>query len=64
MPMPLENTDLVGQEGITESELRPVGIAVIGGNRIDVMTEGDYVEPNSRIRVIREEGNRIVVEQV
>ncbi|MGC9327919.1 MAG: NfeD family protein [Candidatus Hinthialibacter sp.] len=55
---------LVGQEGYSESELRPAGIAVIGGERLDVVTEGDYIDENTRIRVLRVDGNRIVVDRV
>ncbi len=56
--------ELVGKEGVTDSELRPAGIAVIEGNRYDVVTEGEFVEPHSRIRVIRIDSNRIVVTQI
>ncbi len=52
---------LIGQEGVSESELRPAGIAVIQGERLDVMTEGEYIDENTRIRVTRVDGNRIVV---
>jgi len=52
---------LVGQEGITESKLRPAGIAIVSGERLDVMTEGDYLDENTRIRILRVDGNRIVV---
>ncbi len=54
---------LIGVEGISESELRPVGIATVNGQRLDVMTEGDFVEPNTPVRVLRVDGNRIVVER-
>lgn len=54
---------LIGREGYTESELRPAGIAVIGEQRYDVVTEGDFIEPKQRIRVLRVDGNRIVVER-
>ncbi len=54
---------LIGVEGISESQLRPAGIATLNGERLDVMTEGDFVEPNTPIRVLRVDGNRIVVER-
>ena len=58
------DNNLAGKEGVTESLLRPAGIAQIDGQRIDVMTEGEYVEPNTRIRVIRVDGNRVLVEVI
>lgn len=55
--------DLVGKEGVSESELRPAGIAVIAGNRVDVVTDSEWVEHGVRVRVVRVDGNRIVVER-
>lgn len=55
---------LAGQEGETRSELRPAGFAVIGGRRIDVVTEGEMILKNARVRVTRVEGNRVVVREV
>ncbi len=56
--------NLIGREGISESKLRPAGIAIIGDERLDVVTEGDYIDEDMRIRVLRVDGNRIVVERV
>ncbi|MDP8243723.1 MAG: NfeD family protein [Candidatus Hinthialibacter antarcticus] len=55
---------LVGKEGVAESELRPAGIALVDGNRIDVVTDSEFVEHGSRIQVLRVDGNRVVVKQV
>ncbi|MBI1388486.1 MAG: nodulation efficiency protein D [bacterium] len=55
------DSGLVGKEGVTESELRPVGIALIDGRRVDVMTDSEFVEPGVRVKVTRIDGNRIVV---
>lgn len=51
----------VGQTGITLSPLRPAGVADIKGRRVDVVSEGGYVEAGSEITVTRVDGNRIVV---
>ena len=40
---------------------RPAGIAHIDGERVDVVSEGEFVEPDAPIEVIRVEGNRVVV---
>ncbi len=58
------NAGLLNKEGITESKLRPSGIALFDGDRYDVVTEGEYVDANTRVRVLRVDGNRIVVEKV
>lgn len=54
----------VGQVGIAKSILRPSGNALFGDFLVDVITQGEFVEPNAQIRVLAIEGARIVVEQV
>lgn len=53
-----------GKEGITISRLRPTGIALIDNKRVDVVTEGVFIEKNRPIKVIEVEGNRIVVKEI
>ena len=52
---------LAGKTGAACTVLRPSGIAEIDGVRLNVVTEGDFIEPGTKIRVERIEGNRIVV---
>jgi membrane-bound serine protease (ClpP class) len=54
-------TDLVGARGTAVSELRPVGVAEIGGERVDVTTEGEWLPPGTAITVVRAESMRLVV---
>lgn len=56
--------DLLGKTGFARGPLRPAGIAEIEGRRVDVVTRGGLIEAGSPIRVLRLEGNRIVVEAV
>jgi membrane-bound ClpP family serine protease len=56
--------DLLGAIGVAETTLRPAGKARFGDEFLDVIAEGDYVNPGSRVQVIEIEGNRIVVKQV
>ena len=51
----------VGSEGVALTTLRPVGKALIGERRMDVIAEGDFIEANEPIVVIADEGVRIVV---
>lgn len=55
---------LEGREGIALTMLRPAGTAVIEGEKYSVVTEGDFIEKNSKIRVDKVEGYRIVVTKV
>ena len=53
--------DLVGQSGIAVTDLRPSGAAVIGEERVDVVTEGEYVAAGVPVTVLRSEGYRHIV---
>ncbi|MFC5405119.1 NfeD family protein [Cohnella soli] len=54
----------VGLEGVAASMLRPSGLAEIGGERLDVITTGEFVENGKPIRVISVDGTRIVVKEI
>jgi len=56
-----QNQDLLGKEGKAHTPLRPAGIAIIDGRRIDVVTRGERLAPNTPVTVIEVEGNRVVV---
>ena len=55
-------THLLGQSGKSLTPLRPAGAAMFGQERIDVVTEGKFVDANTPIKVIHVEGSRVVVE--
>ena len=56
--------ELVGRDGTAITDLRPSGTARIGEERIDVVTEGEYVAQGSRVQVVRSDGYRHVVRAV
>jgi membrane-bound serine protease (ClpP class) len=51
----------VGKRGTAASPLRPAGLAHLDGERVDVVSDGEFIEAGERIEVIRVDGNRIVV---
>ena len=57
-------SDLVGKEAQAVTDLRPAGTVVIEGERLDVVTEGDYIKSGSTVRIIRAEGHRHVVRAI
>lgn len=57
-------TDLVGLEGYTLTALRPSGTVIIEDERIDVVSEGAYIEKNKKVRIVKAEGARIVVREM
>lgn len=52
---------MIGAQGIALSMLRPAGIALIEGQRRDVLTDGSFIEPKTPVVVIAEEGQKLVV---
>jgi membrane-bound serine protease (ClpP class) len=55
---------LVGATGVAQSDLRPSGIADIGGQRVDVVSDGDFIVAGQPIEVVLDEGYRRVVRRV
>lgn len=58
---PSELASLVGKSGKTLTPLRPAGAALISGHRVDIVTQGEFVAPETDIEVIFVEGTRVVV---
>jgi membrane-bound serine protease (ClpP class) len=52
---------LIGQAGFATSYLRPAGYAAINGQKVDVLTEGEFVPAGTPLVVTRVEGARIFV---
>jgi len=56
--------DLLGRDGVAVTDLRPSGTARVGEERIDVVTEGEYVPQGSRVQVVQSDGYRHIVRAV
>ncbi|GKU79719.1 nodulation protein NfeD [Paenibacillus sp. L3-i20] len=59
-----DRSSLVGKQGIALTTLRPSGIALIDGERIDVVTEGEFISVNRPVQVVKAEGTWIFVKEV
>ena len=57
-----KHSQLVGCKGVAMTPLRPAGIAVIENQRVDVVSNGDYIEKEEPIVVVEANGPKIVVE--
>lgn len=53
---------LIGVRGVAITDLRPAGTAMINNNRVDVVTEGNYITHDSKIIVKSVEGSKVVVD--
>lgn len=54
----------LGREGVTTTVLRPTGMADFEGVRLNVISEGDYVESGVAVQIVRVEGSRVLVRTV
>ncbi|MGA1869749.1 MAG: NfeD family protein [bacterium] len=59
-----EQDTFLNQEGYAYTNLRPAGKGIFNNQRINVMTEGDFIEKGSPIRIIRIEGSKITVQRI
>lgn len=55
---------MVGLEGVVISDLRPVGEAKFGGERLEVFAEGGLIPAGTPVRITRAEPNMIKVRAV
>ena len=53
----------VGRRGMSASVLRPAGRGRFDGVTYDVVTQGEFIEPDRPIEIIEAEGNRYVVRE-
>lgn len=59
-----ERSDLIGLVGTALTDLRPAGTVVIGEERIDAVTEGEFLAQGQQIKILRSDGYRHVVRSV
>ena len=57
-------SELVGTEGVAITALRPAGVGLFGDERLDVVSESEWIEEGTRIRIRSAEGYRHVVRAV
>jgi membrane-bound serine protease (ClpP class) len=55
---------LLGKRGTLLTALRPAGMALIDGQRVDVVSEGEFFDKGLDIEVTHVDGNRVVVRRV
>ena len=54
----------LNKEGVSASILRPSGTADFNGVKLDVVTQGEFLQKGTPIEVIKVEGRRIVVKEI
>ncbi|WP_210469025.1 nodulation protein NfeD [Sporosarcina sp. 6E9] len=59
----INRTELVGRIGKTSTPLRPAGTVELDGERIDVVSNGSYIDKGKSVIIIKVEGSRVVVRE-
>jgi membrane-bound serine protease (ClpP class) len=54
--------ELVGTVGVALTDLRPAGAGRFGAERVDVVSDANWIEAGTKIRIVRSDGYRHVVE--
>ena len=57
-------SDLVGKYGTAITDLRPAGTALIGDERIDVVSESEWISAGTSVKVLSAEGYRHIVRSI
>jgi membrane-bound serine protease (ClpP class) len=53
--------DLLGREGLALTDLRPSGTVLLGEEKVDAISESEWIEEGTDVRVVSSEGYRLVV---
>jgi membrane-bound serine protease (ClpP class) len=54
----------IGAVGLAHTTLRPSGKVDFDGQHCDVVTDGDFIDPGAKVRVVAIDGTRVVVERL
>ncbi|KAB3535348.1 nodulation protein NfeD [Alkaliphilus pronyensis] len=54
----------IGLEGVVKTFLRPSGTIQVEDELLDVVSEGDFIEIGSRVKITKVEGRRIIVRKI
>jgi membrane-bound serine protease (ClpP class) len=61
--LPPSFAELSGATGEAVTTLRPAGVALLRGERHDVITDGGFIAAGESVRVVRVEGRKIIVQR-
>ncbi|WP_246031726.1 NfeD family protein [Salibacterium salarium] len=56
--------ELIGETGVSLTSLRPSGSIQLNDERLDVISEGGYIEKGKHVKVVDAEGSRIIVREM
>lgn len=53
---------LLGKTGRTLTVLRPAGTVIVDGQRLDVVSLGEYIPKSAKVQIVKVEGSKIFVD--
>ncbi len=56
--------ELIGIEGVTQTDLRPAGTGIFQGEHLDIVSEGRFIQKDQSVKIVKVEGSRIVVREI
>jgi membrane-bound serine protease (ClpP class) len=56
--------DLLGLEGVAITPLRPSGMILIEDRKVDVVSDGEFIENGARVKVVDTMASRVVVRKI
>ena len=59
-----KRSDLIGAEGVAATDLRPSGVGIFRDERVDVVSQSEWIEEGTPVRVVSAEGYRQVVRPI
>jgi membrane-bound serine protease (ClpP class) len=54
----------IGMTGTAVTDLHPTGIARFGTERLDVVSPGNYIVRGTSIKIVKQEGRRLIVKEI
>jgi len=55
---------MIGRSGVAQTDLHPAGFALVEGQRLDVVTQGDFIDRGEEIRIVEIHKNVYTVERI
>jgi len=55
---------MVGKQGLALTDLRPVGVIDLDGQRTDALAETTYIKAGTRVRVVHADGTQVKVRSI
>lgn len=59
-----DHSKYLGKRGEVVAPLRPAGTVIVDGERVDVVSFGDYIMPGAQVEIVKVEGSKLFVQEI